>query len=56
MFNRWEKAGEKEKQLAEGKQKKEFFSDPENLKVFQQYIKASASLRVCLRSGSLTCS
>jgi len=53
IFNRTKLVVEKGKQLAEkGKEAKDFFSDPKNLKLFQQYLKASANLRAYLRSSS----
>jgi hypothetical protein len=55
VFNRSKIVVEKGKQVAEkGKEAKTFFSDPKNLKLFQQYLKASAHLPVYFRSSSLT--
>jgi hypothetical protein len=55
IFNRSRIVVEKGKQIAEkGKEAKIFFSDPKNLKLFQQYLKASAHLSVYLHSSSLT--
>ena len=55
IFNRSKIVIENGVQLVEkGKQAREFFSDPKKLKLFQQYLKASAHLRAHLRSCSLT--
>jgi hypothetical protein len=55
IFNRSKIVVKKGKQLAEkSKEAKDFFSDPKNLKLFQQYLKASAHLRVYWRSSFLT--
>jgi hypothetical protein len=55
FFSRSRNVAQKAKLLAQkGKEAKEFFSNPKNLKLFQQYLKASAHLRVYLRSSSLT--
>ena len=42
MFNRSKKLVDKGKNLAaKGQQARDFFSDPKNIKLFQQYLKVS---------------
>lgn len=46
MFNRSKKLVDKGKNLAaKGQQARDFFSDPKNIKLFQQYLKVGACAR-----------